>query len=86
MPEICRFYGIVIKMFFDDHAPPHFHAQYGEFEVLININTLAITGGYLPPRALGLVMEWASLHHAELKKLWENAKQLKPLDKLEPLK
>ena len=54
MPEISRFYGIVIKMFFDDHNPPHFHALYGEHEVLIDINTFAVFAGHLPPRALGL--------------------------------
>ena len=60
MPEICRFYGIIIKMFFEDHNPPHFHAEYGSFEALIEIDTLAVIGGKLPPRALGLVMEWAA--------------------------
>ncbi len=59
MPEISRFYGIVIKMYFDDHLPPHFHAEYGEYEVLVNTNTLAIISGKLPSRALGLVIEWA---------------------------
>ena len=62
MPEICRFYGIIIKMFFEDHNPPHFHAEYGSFEALVEVDTLAIIGGKLPPRALGLVMEWAALH------------------------
>jgi phosphomannomutase len=57
MPEIARFYGIIIKMFFEDHNPPHFHAQYGELEVLIDINTFAVFAGHLPPRALGLVIE-----------------------------
>ena len=62
MPEICRFFGIVIKMFFDDHNPPHFHASYGEDEVLVDINTRSVFAGHLPPRALGLVIEWATLH------------------------
>jgi hypothetical protein len=48
MPEVSRFYGIVVKMFYDDHNPPHFHAEYGEHEALVNINTLAILGGSLP--------------------------------------
>ncbi len=86
MPEICRFYGIVIKMFFDDHLPSHFHAEYGSFEALIEIDTLAVIAGKLPPRALGLVMEWAALHQEELLLLWQNAKELKPLRKIEPLK
>jgi hypothetical protein len=85
MPEISRFFGIAIKMYFDDHLPPHFHAEYGEHEALININTLALVGGKLPPRVLGLVMEWAALHQEELKMEWEKAKQLQPLDKIDPL-
>lgn len=85
MPEICRFYGIVIKMFFDDHAPPHFHAEYGSEEVIINIQTLAIIAGKLKPRAMGLVMEWASLHPSELQSDWEKAKNLRPLAKIDPL-
>ncbi len=62
MPEISRFFGIVIKMFFDDHNPPHFHAFYGEDEVLIDIRAISAFAGKLPPRALGLVVEWATLH------------------------
>jgi hypothetical protein len=57
MPEISRFFGIVIKMFFDDHQPPHFHAQYGESEALINIHTLSIFAGQLSPRVTGFVIE-----------------------------
>jgi len=72
-------------MYFDDHNPPHFHAIYGELEAIININTLGIIWGELTPRALGLVMEWASLHHDELLPIWEQAKNLKPLDKIDPL-
>jgi hypothetical protein len=62
MPEICRFYGIVIKMYFADHAPPHFHAEYAEHEARIAIDSLALISGKLPPRAIGLVAEWATLH------------------------
>ncbi|MCH7989383.1 MAG: DUF4160 domain-containing protein, partial [Planctomycetes bacterium] len=62
MPEISRFYGIVIKMYFDDHNPPHFHAEYGENEALININSLSVIAGKLPSRAMGLTAEWANLH------------------------
>ena len=67
MPEVSRFYGIVIRIFYDDHNPPHFHAEYGEHEVLVNINTLAVLGGGLPARALGLVTEWASLRQQDLR-------------------
>ena len=89
MPEICRFYGIIIKMFFEEHNPPYFHAEYGSFEALIEIDTLAVIGGKLPPRALGLVMEWVALHQKELIELivlWQNAREQKPLGKIEPLK
>lgn len=85
MPEVSRFYGIVIKIFYDDHNPPHFHAEYGEYEMLININTLAIMGGRLSARALGMVSEWASLHQQELLAAWERAKQLQPPGQIEPL-
>jgi hypothetical protein len=57
MPEVSRFYGIVIRIFYDDHSPPHFHAEYAEHEILINISTLAILSGSLPARALGMVTE-----------------------------
>jgi hypothetical protein len=85
MPEISRFYGIVIKMYFADHPPPHFHAEYGGDEILVNIETLAVIAGKFPPRALGLVTEWASLHQAELLALWQKAQNLEPLGKIDPL-
>jgi hypothetical protein len=66
MPEISRFYGIVIRMYFDDHHPPHFHAFYAEYEALIEIATLSIWQGTLPKRALALVQEWAKLHQQQL--------------------
>ncbi len=56
MPEISRFFGIIIAMFYDDHNPPHFHARYGGYKASISINDFAMLEGYLPPRALGLVM------------------------------
>ena len=86
MPEIPRFYGIVIKKFFDDHYPPHFHAIYGEYEGLININSFAVFAGNLPPRALGLVIEWATQHQDELIDNWERARVQEALSKIEPLK
>jgi phosphomannomutase len=86
MPEISRFYGIVIKMFFDDHNPPHFHAFYGEYEVLININSFAVFAGNLPPRALGLVIEWTTQHQDELLTNWDRARGQESLSKIEPLK
>lgn len=85
MPEISRFYGIVIKMYFADHAPPHFHAEYGEHQMVVNLDTLAIIAGKLPPRATGLVMEWATLHQNELRADWQRAQQMEPLQRIAPL-
>lgn len=64
MPELCRFYGVRIKMYYDDHNPPHFHAEYAGDEALITIDTLDVVAGELPSRALGLVYEWAGKHGA----------------------
>ncbi len=85
MPEICRFYGIVIRMYVLDHAPPHFHAFYGEHEALIGIEDLATVRGHLPARAGRLVAERASLHQAELREAWQRARSLKPLGRIAPL-
>ena len=66
MPVISSFYGILIKMYFGDHPPSYFHADYAEFAAQISINDFAIIQGYLPPKALALVVEWASIHKDEL--------------------
>ncbi len=86
MPEISRFFGISIKMFFGDHVPPHFHAEYGEYKAQVNIRSHVIIAGDLPPRVLGMVVEWASLHQDELSELWELASKNQPLHRIEPLK
>ncbi|MCY7311379.1 MAG: DUF4160 domain-containing protein [Chitinophagaceae bacterium] len=86
MPVVSSFYGIVIFFFFDHHNPPHFHAKYGEFEALIDIQTFGIIRGYLPSKAHSLVVEWAALHKEELVKDWELAKANKQPEKIEPLK
>ena len=85
MPEICRFYGIIIAMFFDDHNPPHFHARYGKDKATVEINSLRVLEGRIPPRALGLVMEWASQHQSELLQNWELAKNNQPPENIAPL-
>ena len=85
MPEISRFYGIVIKMYFGDHPPPHFHAEYAEDTAVVDIRTLSIISGSLPPRATGLVAEWALLHRDELLELWQRAERLEPLHRIDPL-
>lgn len=84
MPEICRFLGIVIAMFYNDHEPPHFHAKYGEFEIKVDIESGIVTGQF-PKRALGHVLEWHAIHKRELADDWAFAKERKPLRKIDPL-
>ncbi len=82
MPEIARFYGIVIKLFFGDHPPPHFHAVYGEHVGLFHIKTLEMIEGDLPNRAKKLVVEWGTLHRSELNEMWtsQTFRALPPLE------
>jgi hypothetical protein len=84
MPEISRFYGISIRMFYDDHGPPHFHAVYGEHEAKVDIRRGAVRGR-LPRRALHLVMEWYPRHAEELLENWDLAACGKPLKRIAPL-
>jgi hypothetical protein len=86
MPTISSFYGILIQMFWGDHAPPHFHALYAEYEVVIDIKTLEVIKGTMPRRALILILEWASEHRQELLEDWELCKQNKTPKKISPLK
>ena len=85
MPEISRFLGIVIAMYYNDHAPPHFHARYGDREIRVAIENGDILSGAFPKRAQQLVLEWLDLHRDELMQDWELAEQRKPLRKIEPL-
>lgn len=85
MPEISRFFGIIISMYFDEHNPPHFHARYGKDYVAIEIKSLQVIEGKLPPRVLGLIMEWAFQHQEDLLNNWELARNEKPLLKIKPL-
>jgi hypothetical protein len=85
VPEISRFFGIVIRMFFNDHEPPHFHAVYGDHEAQIDIETLDVRRGQLPRRALGMVIEWASQHRQELRKDWELAREGRQPSPIQPL-
>jgi Domain of unknown function (DUF4160) len=85
MPTISMFFGIVIQMYWDDHAPAHFHALYAEHEVLINIETLEVIQGNMPRRALALILEWAQEYRTELRKDWELCLQNQPLHKIPPL-
>jgi len=85
MPEISRFLGIIIAMYYKDHEPPHFHVRYGGQKAIISIETLTLLRGKLSPRVLGLVIEWASLHQMELMENWELARKQEALKKIEPL-
>ena len=84
MPEISRFFGIIITMYWNDHNPPHFRAQYGEHEVLISLNGV-IMEGKIPRRALSMALEWLALHRDELLENWMRCKQRKSLLPIEPL-
>ncbi len=85
MPEISRFFGISIKMFYGEHLPAHFHAWYGEYKAVVDIPRLVVIGGHLPPRTLGMVIEWASQHQGELLDLWARAGNNQPLYRVPPL-
>jgi len=85
VPEISRFYGIIISLFFNDHNPPHFHIRYGSFKAIIRIKDFLLLEGNLPPRALGLVMEWAARHQNELLADWDISSRGQEPPKIEPL-
>ena len=84
MPEISRFLGILIYMYFDEHPPPHFHAKYGSYEILVYLES-GLVEGQFPGRALSLVLEWYRLHSAELSEDWRLASERKPLKAIAPL-
>lgn len=84
MPELSRFLGIVIGMFYREHGVPHFHAVYGGHEISVEVETGRIHGQF-PPRALKLVIEWRDLHKAELLENWDLAKAGQPLKSIAPL-
>lgn len=84
MPEISRFLGIIIAMFYRDHSPPHFHALYGEYDITVEIES-GIINGRFPKRALRLVFEWLELHKDELLENWRLAEERRPLNKIQPL-
>ncbi len=85
MPEISRFLGIVIAMYYNDHGPAHFHARYGDRMIRVAIDDGRVLSGTFPRRAQGLVLEWLELHRAELLEDWRLAQQRKPLMKIAPL-
>ena len=85
MPIVSRFFGIVIAFYWEDHAPPHFHAKYSGDEAMIDIHTGEVIRGSLPRRALSLVNEWRQLHTDDLIENWERASERRPLTYIDPL-
>lgn len=85
MPEISRFFGIVVTMYYLDHQPPHFHARYDGAEVVISVDDLGVIAGGLPSRAMGLVVEWAATRRSELRDDWDRARVGERLRPIEPL-
>ena len=86
MPIISTFYGILIRMYFNEHAPPHFHVQYAEFTATVDIQSLTVSTGQLPRRAQELVLDWAELHKQELLEDWRLCMDKQQPKKIEPLK
>ncbi len=84
MPEISRFYGIIIRMYFREHNPPHFHAEYQDFEALINIKTGEVTGK-MSRRALKLIYDWLDQHQEELLENWKRGQENKKFKDIKPL-
>ena len=85
MPELSRFFGIVVAMYYNEHLPPHFHAKYGGDQASVRIDNGEILDGHLSPRTLRLVAEWRILHQAELIEDWNRALSRQPLNKIAPL-
>jgi hypothetical protein len=85
MPEISRFFGVVVRMLYRDHVPPHFHVQYGGRQARFALGPVRWIEGRLPPRVIGLIMEWALIHEDELLEDWDLAQHNRPLKRIEPL-
>jgi len=85
MPRICEFLGIFIYMYFSDHAPPHFHAIYGQYEAEVSIESSSVIRGSLPPRATALVQEWAAIYKKELEVNWDRARSHEPMSTIPAL-
>ena len=85
MPEVSRFFGISVRMYFDDHNPPHFHAIYAGDEVEIGIHPITVLRGRFPRRALGMVLEWTATQQRELLDNWERLQNDQAPHKIDPL-
>ena len=85
MPEISRFLGIIITMYYSDHQPPHFHVRYGDSKAQVTIESISILNGTLPPRVFGLIAEWALAHQDELREDWQLVQNEALPNKIAPL-
>lgn len=85
MPEISRFLGIIIKMHWNEHNPPHFHAEYNQYNATVDINSLKVIEGRLPGKVLGIVIEWAEIHQVELLDNWNSMRTKPTYKKIPPL-
>jgi hypothetical protein len=85
LPEISRFFGIVIRIYYRDHVPSHFHARYGEHRAKFDVETGALIDVRMPRRAMALVQEWRALHLDELSMAWRLVQDQRPPNKIEPL-
>lgn len=85
MPEISRFLGIIVTMYYSEHPPAHFHVRYGDHKAVVAIEPPALLQGTLPPRVYGLIVEWAALHRTELLSNWQLARAQAPLRPIAPL-
>ncbi|ELR98098.1 DUF4160 domain-containing protein [Gloeocapsa sp. PCC 73106] len=85
MPEISRFLGIIITMYYNDYPPPHFHVRYNQQKAIVDIENLSVIEGQLTNIILGLVIEWAAIHKTELFANHQRARQQQPLEKIPPL-
>ncbi len=86
MPTISEFFGIKILMYWDEHNPPHFHAEYGDFKAIVSIQDAVVIKGALPVKQLKLALAWCEIHKDELMKNWESGKVNGKISKIDPLK
>jgi hypothetical protein len=85
MPELCRFHGIVIQIYYNDHAPAHFHAKYGGYKAKFAVETLGVLNGRLPARQRRIVLRWASIRQEELREAWQRAQRLEHPGRIAPI-
>jgi hypothetical protein len=85
MVKVSEFFGISVLFWFNDHPPPHFHAQYAGLEVEIQIDPIGVRAGYVPPRVISMLLEWTALHQEELLACWAMARQQQRPPMIEPL-